>query len=172
MSARDWSNTDWSLTDAAIAEQLGCSRFPVYRARRVHAPDTIRPPIDWFQADWSKSNDEIAAQLGASYHSVAVKRSELGLAWKGERKPGSGRKRKHITPAPRPTLAYAHAPTVAWLLNKLKDIGALRRPQQCLHMEQPEVSAYVLKQLSSTKAAAHLAKNISYDQTTSTFKAS
>lgn len=171
----DWKAIDWSKSDGLIAEELGCSRTPVFRARREFAPDTVKPPPDFSNVDWSKGNQQIADELGTTYGNVAAQRSLQGHAWEGKRACHKTRGRKRRPKgAPRdPLLSYAHVPTVAFVLTRLmrafkrEDISILCHSDDHVITE----ATWLVDELLGTSATQHLKDKLRFNPKTLTFKA-
>ena len=86
----DWSDVDWSLTNAEIAAKKQCSPGTVKEARNYLAPETTRnyTEHDWSDVDWRKSDKEIARLKQAKPTTVwearrrlAPQTIALGLDW-------------------------------------------------------------------------------------------
>jgi DNA-binding CsgD family transcriptional regulator len=73
----DFTNVDWSLSNAVIAQQLGVTVNAVYYQRKQRRPDTIAGnyrKVDFAKVDWSLSNEAIAEQFGATPGYIAFQR--------------------------------------------------------------------------------------------------
>ncbi len=77
---RDWSQTDWSLSNHEISQQLGLTPEYVAERRRRHAPATIRRPLPSYDSTiWRLTDTEIAqhTRFPLSYVRI-VRRQKMG----------------------------------------------------------------------------------------------
>lgn len=142
----DWKAIDWSKSDGLIAKELGCSRTPVFRARREFTPDTVRPPPDFSNVNWTKTNQQIADELGTTYSNVAAQRSLQGHSWEGKRACHMTRTIRHLK---------------NWLI-----------PQCLLAVpDDRKLANMLVDELLGTSATQHLKDKLRFNPKTLTFKA-
>lgn len=79
MAKIDWSDVDWSLPNAVIGEQKGCSQSLVKSARGYLAPSTTRDytEYDWSDVDWAMPDAEIMRLKKAKSTTVWAARRRL-----------------------------------------------------------------------------------------------
>ena len=149
----DWSSVDWSKSDGLIAEELGCSRTPVFRARREFAPDTVRPPPDFSNVNWTKTNQQIADELGTTYSNVAAQRSLQGHSWEGKRA-------RHMTR------------TIRLIKNKLMSLDCWDEKLGIIVVpDDRKLANMLVDELLGTSATQHLKDKLRFNPKTLTFKA-
>jgi FixJ family two-component response regulator len=76
----DYSKIDWSLSNTAIAQQLGVTASAVYYQRRLKRPDTLvqKRKIDYTKIDWSLTNIDLARQFDVSPEYISYQRKLRG----------------------------------------------------------------------------------------------
>jgi iron only hydrogenase large subunit-like protein/DNA-binding CsgD family transcriptional regulator/transcriptional regulator with XRE-family HTH domain len=84
----DFSEVDWSLTNAEIARQLGITSSAVYYQRKQRRPDTVvhKRKVDYINIDWSLSNMELSEQFGVTPDYISSQR-KLRSTYTGIEKP-------------------------------------------------------------------------------------